>query len=195
MAVLAGGASRRFNADKALVELCPGGGTLLESVIELGRGIADEVFVVGHARYASQTSDTEIVPDDHPGEGPLAAIDTALSHSTAERLLVLGCDMPCLSPSLLRWMASIETDFDVLMPRTSDGRWHPMPAIYRRSAIPAIEQSFHAGARSIVSILSGVSVQEITEFELRRFDPDLSSLFSLNRQEQLERARRCVKCK
>jgi molybdopterin-guanine dinucleotide biosynthesis protein A len=69
-----------------------------------------------------------------------------------------------------------------------------MPAIYRRSALAMIDRLLHTGERSIVSILTVVPVQEVSESELRQFDPELSSLFSLNRQDQLDRARQCVTC-
>ncbi len=195
VAVLAGGASRRFGADKALVALCPDGPTMIELAVTAGRSVTEETFVVGHERYAPFLPGVPIVPDDRPGEGPLAGIHAALRSTSAQRILVLACDMPCLSTPLLRWMATIPTIADVLIPRTADGRWQPMPAIYSRSAIRSIAEALTAGNRAVASIFPEVTVQEIGETELRALDPELHSLFSLNHPDQLERAMQCVSCR
>ncbi len=195
VAILAGGASRRFGADKALVTLCPDGPTLIELAVSAGRSITDETFVIGHERYAPFLPNVLIIPDDRPGEGPLAGILTALRSTSAQKLLVLACDMPCLSTPLLRWMATIPTTADVLIPRTADGRWQPMPAIYSRSAIRSIEETLSAGNRAVASIFPKISVHEIGEPELRALDPELDSFFSLNHPDQLERAMQCVSCR
>ncbi len=194
VAVLAGGASRRFGTDKAMIRLCPNGRTLLELVADLGRDIAEDVFVVGHSRYASVVPDLRIVPDERPGEGPLAGIKTALESTPASHVLVLACDMPCLSRALLQWMVDSISGRDVSMPRTQDGRWHPMPAIYGRTALPGIRACIDSGQHAIISLLERVAVQEFPEAELLRFDPQLESLFSLNCPEQLEHASRCATC-
>jgi len=194
VAVLAGGASSRFGADKALVRICGDGPTLLERVVDAGRNVSSNLFIVGHERYAPYVSGVHIVPDDFPGEGPLAGIRSALGYTSAHSLLVLACDAPCLSIPLLGWMASIETTADAVVPRTSDGRWQPMPAIYRRTALPAIERSLQKGNRAIASVFASLNVREITEDELRGYDPELNSLISLNSPDQLERARACLSC-
>ncbi len=195
VAVLAGGASRRFGADKALVTLCPNGATLIELAVSAGRSVAAATFVVGHERYAPYLPGVPIVSDDRPGEGPLAGIQAALRFTSAQRVLVLACDMPCLSTPLLRWMAAIETNADVLIPRTADGQWQPMPAIYSRSAIGGIEHALDEGNRAVASIFQTVTVQEIGEPDLRALDPELRSFFSLNHPDQLDCARQCVSCR
>lgn len=195
VAVLAGGASRRFGADKALVTLCPDGATLIELAVSAGRSVAADTFVVGHERYAPYLPGVPIVPDDRPGEGPLAGIQAALRFTSANRVLVLACDMPCLSTPLLRWMAEIETNADVLIPRTADGRWQPMPAIYSRSAIGCIQNALDEGNRAVASFFHAVTLQEIGEPDLRVLDPELRSFFSLNHPDQLDRARQCVSCR
>lgn len=194
VAVLAGGASRRFGADKALLRICPGGPTLIERVVAIGRRISPEVFVVGHERYGSVVTDVPIVPDEHPGRGPLEGIQKALQFASAPRVLLLACDMPCLSSSLLQAMGTSDSSADVILARTEDGRWQPMPGIYRRSALPAIERALRDGPCAVSSIFADVAIHELSERELRNIDPALNSLFSVNRPEDLDRARRCVQC-
>lgn len=194
VAVLAGGESRRFGADKALFTPCPDGRTLIEIAVAAGRTVAPDTFVVGHNRYATYLPGVPVIPDSHPGEGPLAGIQAALNYTSAPRLLVLACDMPCLSAPFLQWMVSIETNAQVVITRTLDGRRQPFPGIYRCSALRAIEEALAVGDRAVTSIYHRVSVQEIAESEVRALDPELNSLFSLNHPDQLDRIRQCVSC-
>lgn len=192
VAVLAGGESSRFGADKALVTLAPGDPPLIARIIEQALSLSDLVAVIGHERYAELNSGVPVFPDNEPGRGPLGGIATALHRLDRPRLLVLACDMPCLSLPLLRSMIERPSVGDVIIPRTDDGRWHPMHAIFRRSALPAIEESLQHGNGAIRSILPRLSVDEIREPELRILNPDLCSLFNLNRPEDLGRAMQCV---
>jgi molybdopterin-guanine dinucleotide biosynthesis protein A len=153
------------------------------------------VVIVGHERYASLGLSVPLLQDDEPGRGPLGAIATAMRRLDRPRLLVLACDMPCLSLPLLRWMIDRPLDADILMPRTDDGRWHPLHAVYRRSTLPVIERCLESGTGAVRSIVPLLTVEPVAESELRRLDPSLNSLFSLNRQNDLERARHCAKRK
>jgi molybdopterin-guanine dinucleotide biosynthesis protein A len=192
VAVLAGGMSSRFGADKALVSLVPGGSPLIAQIVAKALGLSDLVAIIGHERYAGLDLSVPVLPDNEPGSGPLGGMATALQRLDRPRVLVVACDMPCLSLPLLRWMIERTVDADVLIPRTDDGRWHPMHALYQQSALPAIERSLRSGSGAVRSILPLLSVEAIGEAELRGIDPDLESLFSLNRPEDLERAVQCV---
>jgi molybdopterin-guanine dinucleotide biosynthesis protein A len=192
VAVLAGGQARRFGADKALVQLGPNGTTILARTAGIASSLSDMVAIVGHERYADLDLGVSILEDDDPGSGPLGGIATAMRKLDRPRLLVLASDMPCLSRPLLRWMIEQPLTADVLIPRTDDGRWQPLHAIYRRTALPVIQRCLSTGSGAVRSILPLLNVEEIAETALRRIDPELNSLFSLNRPEDLERARRCV---
>lgn len=89
--VLAGGRGSRLGADKTRVVV--GGETLLARVIAAVRGgaVTSEVIVAGPAA---------VVPDGCIGVreepafcGPLAALAAALPRVTADRVLVLACDL------------------------------------------------------------------------------------------------------
>jgi molybdopterin-guanine dinucleotide biosynthesis protein A len=194
VAVLAGGASSRFGTDKATLRICPSGPTLIETVVRTALHLSNNVFVIGHARYEELLPNVPVLPDELPGEGPLAGIASALRQSPGSRVLVLACDMPCLSPRLLESMATIDTDGDAVVARTTDGRWQPMPAIYNRTALPLIDRALREGRRSIVSVIEHLSITELTEVDLRPLDPELMSFFSLNRPTDLDLARRCAVC-
>ena len=192
VAILAGGASSRFGSDKALVRIEPGGPTLLERTVAVARSLSDQAVIIGHQSYAALVPGIDVISDDEPGRGPLGGIATAFNVLGAPRLLVLACDMPCLSIPLLRWLIERASDADAVVPRTDDGRWQPLHAVYHRSAFPAIEESLRTGSSAVRSVFDHIVVDPVSEDELREIDPELRSLFSLNMPADLERAQACA---
>lgn len=96
-AVLAGGASSRFGADKALALW--NGETLLERARAVLAGVTLDVVVVGRG----EVSDRPL-----PGLGPLGGIAGALDHGAREgfdSVLTIGCDMPEVPDGLLAALA------------------------------------------------------------------------------------------
>ena len=107
--VLAGGASRRMGRDKALLELddVP----MVLRMAQLAEPHVASVTVVGPPeRYAS--FGLCVVADRGAGIGPLGGITTALSASSADWNLILGCHMPYLTTEWIEWLIA---------------RWHSMP--------------------------------------------------------------------
>jgi molybdopterin-guanine dinucleotide biosynthesis protein A len=192
VAILAGGQSHRFGADKALVRLDPAGPTILERTAMVARSLSDAVAIFGHRRYEVLDLGVPIVPDSQPGEGPLQGIAAALEDFDRPRVLVLACDLPCLSPALLRSMIERPSSADVVIPVTDNGHWHALHAIYRRTVRTEIEAALAAGNRSVRSFLPRVAVDRITEEELRVIDPTLGSLLNLNTPADLDFAMSCA---
>ena len=89
--VLAGGRGSRLGADKARVVV--GGETLLARVVAAVRGgtAASEIIVAGPA--AVVPAGCTGVREEPAYGGPLAALAAALPSVTADRVLVLACDL------------------------------------------------------------------------------------------------------
>jgi molybdopterin-guanine dinucleotide biosynthesis protein A len=88
-------------------------------------------------------------------------------------------------------MIELNSTANVLIPRTEDGRWQTMHAIYRQCIRDEVESALETGNGSVRALLSRISVEVISEAELRLHDPYLDSLFSLNSVNDLERALAC----
>ena len=103
-AVLAGGKSSRMGTDKSLVQL--GGVRLIERAVETLRQVCTEVVILGSNPALEIYG--PLVPDLHPGCGPLGGIEAALAHSRLEWNLLLPVDMPFVPTALLRsWIARV----------------------------------------------------------------------------------------
>ena len=184
-AILAGGRSRRMGRPKAFIELQ--GRPLITRVAEVLRALFPEVFIVSAEAAPFAGLGLPVIPDLHAEGGPLAGAHAALAATRQSRLLVVGCDMPFLNPALLAHLAGRAEGRGAAVPRGPDGL-HPLHAVYTKGALEPMDAALARGALKFADVLSSLDVLEIGEEELRRFDPDLRSLFNVNRPEDLSRA-------
>ena len=98
--VLCGGASTRMGTDKAL--LGPPDAPMAGRVAGVLRAAgAVEVLLVGGDGPALGPHGDHWVPDDRPGEGPLAATATAARVRPGRALVVCSCDLPFVTEAEL----------------------------------------------------------------------------------------------
>lgn len=103
--VLAGGRSRRMGADKAMLPL--GGRPVIEHVVYGLARVCRHVFIVsdGPNRYGGRLSmDVKEIYDRLPGSGPLAGLQAGMMSSPTDTVILAGCDMPFISPRVLKFM-------------------------------------------------------------------------------------------
>lgn len=97
-AIIAGGQSRRFGSDKALV--LASGLPMIERVAASLRSVVDAVAVCGR-----EYKDLIALPDrPAPGLGPLGGLAAALHFAVIQgytRVITAPCDTPTLMPALL----------------------------------------------------------------------------------------------
>lgn len=160
--VLAGGASSRMGRNKAFLRF--GNRTLVEIVASAVREAAGNVTIVGPPDIyrdfgfpvvADQTDLAE------PLAGPLAGIETALRQSCADWNLVVACDMPRVSPALLRQIldeAEEHPEAGCILPQSADGFAEPLCAAYSKSILPAISQALAGGIRKVTEALPRESI-------------------------------------
>jgi len=106
--------------DKALLDV--GGRALIEHVIERARPVASEIMLIASDRPAYARFGLRVVPDRYPQSGALGGIYTAIAEAEYHHCLVLACDMPFVNTDLLRYMASVPRDYDVLVPSLAPER-------------------------------------------------------------------------
>lgn len=163
-AVLIGGSSRRMGVDKAALEV--GGMPMALRVAQALREVTDDVMAVGPPAEYLREAGVRTVADDHPGEGPLGGILTAMRSTTAGHLLVVACDLPSITPSALRHLASTLTadpsaDIAVAVADVPDvGRRseEPLCAAWRVArCAPALAAAFDGGERAVHRAWAGLA--------------------------------------
>jgi len=151
--VLAGGRSSRMGRDKALMPY--EGRTLLERALDSLEPHVQELLVIGDpGRYGHVGP--FVVADDIPGVGPLGGIVTAMRYASHDRLLVLACDMPNVSPSLFSFLKlGLGAERNAFVP-VCDGRVEPLAAAYHRRCRPRFEAQIAQAAWKVSDALETV---------------------------------------
>lgn len=173
-----------MGTDKALLPV--DGTTLLQRTVTVLRSCCDDVRVHGWPRPGLDL-DVPFIPDEVSDAGPLAGIATALRHAQHDRCVVVACDMPRLSASVLRAIVQVETDADVVVPWSPvvgrhgpDGSFSPLHAVYARRCLPIIERMLADGQRRVVDLYAAVTVHTLDEGWLLDHDPNREALMNVN---------------
>jgi molybdopterin-guanine dinucleotide biosynthesis protein A len=161
-AILTGGRSARMGVDKAT--LAVRGRPLVTYPRDALRSAgAREVLAVGGDREALAALGLTVVADEHPGEGPLGGIVTALRVATEPVVVVLACDLPAITCEVVRRLVdAVGPGVDAAVP-VRDGRLEVVAAAYRRRALPRLERAFAAGGRSPSQVISRLTVRELRD--------------------------------
>jgi len=189
--VLAGGRGLRLGRDKTGEVV--GTDSLLQRVLsQLALCNRDTIIVTagngslprfdGYERY-------RVVTDIYPGKGALGGIYTGLASSNSPYNLVVASDMPFLNQALLRYIVSLSAGFDMVIPRLGE-LVEPLHAVYSLNCLPHIEELLRQGVLEVRALLGLVRVRYVEASEIERFDPEHLSLFNVNTEADLERARR-----
>jgi molybdenum cofactor guanylyltransferase len=193
-AILNGGRATRFGGiDKG--NLSVNGQTIRERQLDLMRRITDDVMIVGGSPSAlnpqwsrsgqSGTARDEIrfVPDVMPGLGPLAGLHAALTAARRDLVVVVACDMPCVSEALVHHLIELAVSeeppaavglgrilgsaptatsqmVDAVVPKTGSD-YHPLCAVYRRRCLPTVTRLLQEGRRAMRDLLSAVRVRDV----------------------------------
>ena len=189
IAVQAGGRSSRMGSDKALLPL--GGMPLIEHVLRRVEGLGDEVLITTNRPEDYAFLGKRMAEDRRPGAGALHGLLTALEAARGERVLLVGCDMPFVSRSLLEHMLAIATDAEVVIPRRG-GKFQPLHAIYSKTCAGPVSQALEAGEKRMISFFPRIQTWIVEQETLDQYDPEGLSFFNANTPEELAQAERLL---
>lgn len=177
-AVLVGGASRRMGKDKAIVRI--DGVPMAERVAgALRRAGAAQVVRVGGERAGP---DVDWVPDDHPGEGPLGGLLTALGHAQHDLVVVLACDLVDPSAAAIERLVGRAAGHAAAVPEAR-GRAQWLHAAWSvRRCLVALRAAFDEGERSLHGAAARLD-------DVHRFVDDAGAYADADRPEDLPTGR------
>jgi len=188
--ILAGGKSSRLGRSKALQII--DGKSLIQRVVDRVTILSAEIIIVtahGEAISCYSSVETKTVADIYPEKGPLVGIYSGLISASSSRVVVVGCDTPFLSVSLLKYMTQICSVYDVVVPRIKN-KLEPLCAVYSKNCSVPIQRLLEQNELRIDKLFSMVKVKYIEEDEINRFDREHLSFFNINNQADLDRARK-----
>ena len=150
--VLAGGRSSRFGTDKLSARLH--GCRLIDLVID---GIPTEIpIIVVGPDPAPIRRPVEVVREEPPFGGPVAAIEAGLRKVATARVGIIAADMPGAAPYLEELVCDLPGDADGLIPVDESGRMQVLCGAYRTTSLQA------AIARIGTTGTSGLAMQQVT---------------------------------
>ena len=188
--VLAGGKSTRMGTDKALLELA--GRPLIEHMLELARSVCRQVCVVGDPGKFSRLA--PVIPDLYAGQGPLAGIHAALTHSETNRNLILGVDLPFLEADFLRYLISqSRTSGGVVTLPVAGGFMQTLCAVYRTEFTELAGRALSDGRNKVDALFPKTSVRQLFEEELATAGFDARMFRNVNTPEDWQQAQRSLR--
>jgi molybdopterin-guanine dinucleotide biosynthesis protein A len=181
-AVLAGGRGRRMGAAKATTELAgrPLVGYPLAALAEAGL----ETVVVAKRDTPLPELDVPVWHEPDEPVHPLAGIVAALERAQGRTLVVVACDMPFLTGSLLSHLAALDVP---LAMAAAGGRLHPLLGRYAPALEEALVSCLAAGG-AIHELITRLEPLLIDEAALREFGDPERLLLNVNTPADLARA-------
>lgn len=161
-AILAGGKSQRFGADKALADIA--GAPMISHVARVLRADAGALAVVGHPGAAAVLGATALSDPADAVAGPLAGVLAALDWAEAlgaDWLVTAPCDAPLLPPGMGgRLIGAAEAvGAAAAYAETSSGA-HPLCGVWRPALAGDLRASFARGVHPPVRQVTGNVIAE-----------------------------------
>lgn len=189
--ILAGGQARRANGKEKYFFMYRGA-TFIERLIGSLSEVTDEIVIVARdpaqcARF-NEIRGITCTCDIRQGIGPVGGLHAGALAAHGEFLFVSACDMPCISPDVVRHLFDTIGSHEAAIPRWNEKMLEPLHAVYRREALLGYLRS-HTSL-SLRAIVQSLDTQYVPVDELRPFDPDLRTFTNINKLEELEHINR-----
>ena len=172
-------------ADKAT--LLVGGRSIIDRQLTVLRALTPHLLIVGRNTETHCGLGVPITADRLEDAGPLGGLYTALVEAGTPRIVVVACDMPFLTPNLVRRLVEPDANVDAVMPRDRDGQ-HPLCACYHTGAAERLRRRLDSGLLSVRGAIADLIVHHINPDELASLDPDGRAMWNVNTPEDYARA-------
>ena len=174
-ALLAGGRGQRLGGDKVLAELA--GRPLALWVLDALAPCVSEVLIcIDRPERASELDGLDLsratragkprmVVDEPAGQGPLAALASALAAARTDAVFAAACDYPFLVPEAVEVLLAALERHEAALPEIA-GRLHPLCGAYSRRILPKLRGALDAGQRKAVEFALTLDLIRVTESDL-----------------------------
>jgi molybdopterin-guanine dinucleotide biosynthesis protein A len=161
--ILAGGQNRRMGGKhKALISLK--GVPLLSIQLQEMARICKQILLVTHTPelFAAilqdfQQAGVSCIPDVMPGKGPLSGIHAACLSAEADRLWIVGCDMPYVSAAAAEALYDLceDTEADAVIPVIHE-KVQPLHGIFDKRIAPVVAELLEMEQFKLMGLLERI---------------------------------------
>ena len=158
--LLAGGLSRRYGSPKAFAEM--NGKKFHELVYETLYSVCDEVIVVTRNEFIDWfPKEYHVIVDiqKYSGFGPLAGIYSAMEALDADQYVVLPCDMPLITSSILKELINYHTKEVTVV--TSEGHLQPLVSVWNKNVKSKIRESLEKRELKMTDVLEKTDMTQV----------------------------------
>jgi molybdopterin-guanine dinucleotide biosynthesis protein A len=150
--VLVGGKSTRFGSDK-LRQPYQGAPLVQRPINALRCVFGPRVMLVGECDPSLLPLADGVIPDQHPGVGPIGGVISALTQANSSVFVAAG-DMPGIDrPTILALVAAFSANPAALAVFAADPEPHPTLAIYHSASLSILRERLAQDRRALHSAL------------------------------------------
>lgn len=160
--VLAGGKSSRMGRDKATLQF--DGRSLIDHAVEQLRTAGCQPVIAGSRPDLEPYA--PVLPDLHPGCGPLSGIEAALAAAPpSSAVLFLPIDLPLLPAGFLTLLLdrAERTGALATIPLLG-GCPQPLCAVYRTGLLPGITAALEQGEHKVIRVIEAITSPRTRDF-------------------------------
>ena len=192
--ILVGGKNNRMGVNKALLKIDDT--PIIDRSLDLLGSIFKSNIICTNDPVEIEYPNIQTIKDSYQNFGPLAGIHSALKKSDSQKVFVISCDMPFLTPSVIKHLLNIKTQEAIVLPCV-DKNVEYLCGIYSKDLLPLLENVLSTvqeakvknndvtkSALSIWNFVERVGA-EIVDIEMERFYFS-DMFFRINTQEDYE---------
>lgn len=188
-AVLAGGRARRFGSCKARAPFR--GEPMVVRAVRILEATCEEVVVVTGDPGIAAAVACDVLRDRIPDAGPLAGLHASLLEALRRDMkgvILVGCDMPLISPALLSLIGQegLASEALAVAPAAGPKGVEPLCGWYRTGCLDEVERRLFAGDRSLLALLSVLGAHRIPPAHLAHVCEPATAFRSANTKAELE---------
>lgn len=193
--VLAGGFSKRFGQNKALLKLVDK--PLILYVLDKVSTVVDDIVIVVSSRNQEEAytgflkSKARLTMDKYETQSPLVGALTGFESVRGEYSLLLPCDTPFVSTQITSLLLELCLNKDAVIPQWSNGYMEPLQAAYNtESALTAAKKALEDKKLNMHSMITYLKkVCYLSTLVLEKIDPELTTFFNVNTPRDLRKAK------
>jgi molybdopterin-guanine dinucleotide biosynthesis protein A len=151
--------------------------------------VADDIRIVANEPDRYAMLGVRVIPDQIAGAGPLGGLHAALIDAVHGAVVVLACDLPFVTPALLRTLViefGTGEEIDAVVPRPARGL-EPLCAIYAKRCADQARRRIDRGDLYMRGLLDDVRVRVLGPEVLAAYD-DESVFLNVNTPHDYARA-------
>jgi molybdopterin-guanine dinucleotide biosynthesis protein A len=160
-----------MGVDKGLMDF--NGQPLIQYSIELLELFCNDIIISANNKEYERFG-YPVLPDKISGLGPAEGISTAIREAKNEWSIIISCDVPFVTPSIINRLSAGINNCDAVVPKHDSGV-EPLIAIYNKKFLTTFEESLKQGIMKMQDILSRgkvcyVNFQDVLDVDSQLFN-------------------------